>query len=112
VPVQTREEEVLFRIAGRRNTSCRHIRDLHQEGDAVGALCRGDRRGALSRCDCSCVAGGNWTRGRQRDRVGVRVQYSTHAPEAVVREEEEEPVMNDWSADRATKLLLLVNRLR
>ncbi len=49
--------------------------------------------------------------GVSRDGVGVGVEDATDLAEAVVGEEEEEPVLDDGAADGAAELLLLVDGL-
>src|SRR6185437_2595336 len=47
-----------------------------------------------------------------RDCIRVRVKHASHAAEAVLGEEEKEPVSENGSAYRSAKLMLLMNRLR
>ena len=50
-------------------------------------------------------------RGRERDVVAVAIEHAADAAEAVVGEEVEELVLDDGAADRAAKLVLLMDGL-
>ena len=105
VPVQPREEEVfLGKARGRGGGLC------HQEGDGVAALGGGDCGGALRGGDGRGAAGG--AGGSLRERIRVGVERLAYAAESIVGEEVKEAVLDDWSADGSTKLLLLMHGLR
>ena len=63
----------------------------------------------VGRNGCGGVVG---TGGRQGNGIGRVVKHTANAAEAIIGEEVEELVFDDWAAHAAAKLLLLMNRLR